>query len=109
VVQPQDYEADQRLAPAPPAPHLLQEPVHPIGPLDAIVRLDNVFVVLLWRSVKHEDIYIKDYDRVGELEAGLAAYFRFYDEERPHQAPGYRTPGEVYRAGLAQANRGEGP
>jgi putative transposase len=71
--------------------------------------LDNVFVERLWRSVKYEDIYIKDYERVGELEAGLAAYFRFYDEERPHQALGYRTPGEVYRAGLAPANRGEGP
>jgi putative transposase len=36
---------------------------------------------------------------VAELESGLAAYFRFYDEERPHQSLGYRTPGEVYRAG----------
>lgn len=71
--------------------------------------LDNVFVERLWRSVKYEDIYIKDYERVPELESGLAAYFRFYDEERPHQALGYRTPGEVYRAGLARANRGEGP
>ena len=34
-----------------------------------------------------------------ELESGLAAYFRFYDEERPHQSLGYRTPAEVYRAG----------
>jgi putative transposase len=61
--------------------------------------LDNVFVERLWRSVKYEDIYIKDYERVVELESGLAAYFRFYDEERPHQALGYRTPAEVYRAG----------
>ena len=58
--------------------------------------LDNVFVERLWRSVKYEDIYIKDYDV--ELESGLAAYFRFYDEERPDQSLGYRTPGEVYRA-----------
>jgi putative transposase len=62
--------------------------------------LDNVFVERLWRSVKYEDIYIKDYDRVSELEAGLTAYFRFYDEERLHQSLGYRTPGEVHRAGL---------
>jgi putative transposase len=61
--------------------------------------LDNVFVERLWRSVKYEDIYIKDYERVVELESGLAAYFRFYDEERPHQSLGYRTPAEVYRAG----------
>jgi putative transposase len=60
--------------------------------------LDNVFVERLWRSVKYEDIYIKDYEAVPELESGLAAYFRFYDEERPHQSLGYRTPGEVYRA-----------
>jgi putative transposase len=60
--------------------------------------LDNVFVERLWRSVKYEDIYIKDYEDVPELESGLAAYFRFYDEERPHQSLGYRTPGEVYRA-----------
>ena len=63
--------------------------------------LDNVFVERLWRSVKYEDIYIKDYDQVPELESGLTAYFRFYDEERPHQSLGYRTPGEVYRAGFA--------
>jgi putative transposase len=61
--------------------------------------LDNVFVERLWRSVKYEDIYIKAYDRVPDLESGLAAYFWFYDEERPHQSLDYRTPGEVYRAG----------
>jgi putative transposase len=60
--------------------------------------LDNVFVERLWRSVKYEDIYIKDYEAVPELESGLAAYFRFYDEERPHQSLGFRTPAEVYRA-----------
>ena len=62
--------------------------------------LDNVFVERLWRSVKYEDIYIKDYERVPELESGLTAYFWFYDEERPHQSLDYRTPGEVYRAGI---------
>jgi putative transposase len=61
--------------------------------------LDNVFVERLWRSVKYEDIYIKDYEAVPELESGLAAYFWFYDEERPHQSLGYRTPAEVYRGG----------
>ena len=71
--------------------------------------LDNVFVERLWRSVKYEDIYIKDYEHVIDLEAGLSAYFRFYDEERLHQSLDYCTPGEVYRAGLSQAIRGEGP
>jgi putative transposase len=71
--------------------------------------LDNVFVERLWRSVKYEDIYIKDYERIVDLEAGLSAYFWFYDEERPHQSLDYCTPGEVYRAGLSQAIRGESP
>jgi putative transposase len=66
--------------------------------------LDNVFVERLWRSVKYEDIYIKDYERVIELESGLSAYSRFYDEERPHQSLGYRTPGEVYRGGRCGQN-----
>ena len=49
--------------------------------------LDNVFVERLWRSVKYEDIYIKDYETVPELETGLAAYFRFYNAERPISPP----------------------
>jgi putative transposase len=71
--------------------------------------LDNVFVERLWRSVKYEDIYIKDYDQVSELERGLTAYFQFYDEDRPHQSLGYRTPGEVYRAGTQAVLTGGGP
>jgi putative transposase len=71
--------------------------------------LDNVFVERLWRSVKYEDIYIKDYGQVNELESGLTAYFRFYDEDRPHQSLGYRTPGEVHRAGMQGGLNGGGP
>jgi putative transposase len=41
--------------------------------------LDNVFVQRRWRNVKYEDIDIKDYEAVPELESGLAPYFRFYD------------------------------
>jgi putative transposase len=58
--------------------------------------LDNVFVERLWRTVKYEDIYLKDYANGAECYAGLAAYLRFYDEERPHQSLEYRTPAEVY-------------
>jgi putative transposase len=68
--------------------------------------LDNVLVERLWRSVKYEDVYIKDYAQVPELELGLTAYFRFYDEDRPHQSLGYRTPGEVYRAGACGRSSG---
>jgi putative transposase len=71
--------------------------------------LDNVFVERLWRSVKYEDIHIKDYERVPELVSGLTAYFQFYDEERPHQSLDYRTPGEIYRAGTKGALRRGGP
>jgi putative transposase len=71
--------------------------------------LDNVFVERLWRSVKYEDIYIKDYSDLPELESGLTAYFRFYDEDRPHQSLAYMTPGEVYRAGCHGGIAGERP
>ena len=59
--------------------------------------LDNVFVERLWRSVKHEDLYLKRYATVPELESGLEAYFRFYNEERLHQSLGYKTPAQEYR------------
>lgn len=58
--------------------------------------LDNVFVERLWRSVKYEDVYLRGYESVPELEKGLAAYFRFYNADRPHQSLGYRTPAEVH-------------
>jgi putative transposase len=58
--------------------------------------LDNVFVERLWRSVKYEDVYLRGYETVRELERGLTAYFRFYNHERLHQSLGYRTPAEVH-------------
>jgi putative transposase len=59
--------------------------------------IDNVFIERLWRSVKYEEVYLKDYASGWDAEASLAAYFRFYNEERIHQALGYRTPLEIYR------------
>ncbi len=61
--------------------------------------LDNVFVERLWRTVKYEDVYLKCYETVPELAQGLRRYFGFYNEERLHQALGYRTPAEVYGEG----------
>ena len=61
--------------------------------------LDNVFVERLWRSVKYEEVYLKDYGDGWEAEASLARYFRFYCDVRLHQALDYRTPAEVYREG----------
>jgi len=60
--------------------------------------LDNVFVERLWRSVKYEEVYLKDYSGFADAVRNLAAYFRFYNRERLHQALGYRTPAAVYRA-----------
>jgi putative transposase len=60
--------------------------------------LDNVFVERLWRSVKYEEVYLRDYQTVWEVRQGLAHYFAFYNEERLHQALGYRPPAAVYHA-----------
>jgi putative transposase len=65
--------------------------------------LDNVFVERLWRSVKYEDIYVRCYEAVPGLQAGLSRYFGFYNQERPHQSLGYRTPAEVYGQGCRAA------
>jgi putative transposase len=59
--------------------------------------IDNVFIERLWRSVKYEEVYLRDYTDGWQADASLAAYFRFYNQERIHQALGYRTPLEVYR------------
>jgi putative transposase len=57
---------------------------------------DNIFVERLWRTVKYEDVYLRDYESVPAAIAGLAAYFSFYNRERLHQALGYQTPAAVY-------------
>jgi putative transposase len=58
--------------------------------------LDNVFIERLWRSVKYEEVYLKEYETVRDAVQGLGAYFRFYNCERLHQALGYRTPESIY-------------
>lgn len=58
---------------------------------------DNIFVERLWRSVKHEDIYLNGYANMGELMLGLTAYMIFYNAERTHQSLDYRTPNDVYQ------------
>lgn len=60
--------------------------------------LDNVFIERLWRSVKYEEVYLLDYADGWEAEASLARYFRFYCDQRIHQALGYQTPAAVYGA-----------
>lgn len=58
--------------------------------------LDNIFVERLWRSVKYEEVYLKDYGTVPEAIANLSHYFWFYNHERLHQSLGYRTPAALY-------------
>jgi putative transposase len=58
--------------------------------------LDNIFVERLWRSVKYEDVYLKDYQSVADAVSNLRAYFTFYNQERLHQSLAYQTPAQVY-------------
>jgi len=57
---------------------------------------DNIFVERLWRTVKYEEIYLKEYNNVRDLKENLQRYFNFYNNDRPHQSLGYRTPEEIY-------------
>jgi putative transposase len=57
--------------------------------------LDNVFGERLWRTVKYEEVYLRDYADGWQAEKSLGKCFDFYRDEQPHQALGYRTPSEV--------------
>jgi putative transposase len=59
---------------------------------------DNIFVERLWRSVKHEDVYLNGYATMGELLVGLSKYFIFYNGERPHQSLKNQTPDVVHQS-----------
>jgi len=61
--------------------------------------LDNIFIERLWRTVKYEDVYLRDYRSPRDVRIGLNAYLKHYNEQRPHSALGYRTPAEVYFGG----------
>ncbi len=58
--------------------------------------LDNIFVERLWRSVKQEEVYIRDYQSVKEAVSSLGRYFDFYNHRRLHQSLGYQTPAQIY-------------
>jgi putative transposase len=59
--------------------------------------IDNIFIERLWRSVKYEEVYLKEYADGWEAETQLGEYFEFYCERRIHQSLGYQTPGSVSR------------
>jgi len=63
--------------------------------------MDNIFIERFWRSLKYEDIYLKDYSNVQALREGLTAYFTFYNNVRLHQSLGYKTPSEIYQRKIA--------
>ena len=67
--------------------------------MDSVNRaLDNIFVEQFWRSLKYEDIYLKDYRTMVELKAGIDRYIRFYNSERFHQSLEYETPDTIYES-----------
>jgi len=57
---------------------------------------DNIFIERLWRSVKYECIYLKEFEYVAEVKEALIDYFDYYNNDRPHQSLGYKTPADVY-------------
>ena len=61
---------------------------------------DNIFIERLWRTVKVEEVYLRDYQTVTEARYNLGRYFELYNNRRLHQALGYRTPAEVYGAAV---------
>jgi putative transposase len=61
--------------------------------------LDNVFVERLWRTVKYEEVYLREYTDGWQAEESLGSYFDYYCNERRHQSLKYRTPAEVYSSG----------
>jgi putative transposase len=68
--------------------------------------LDNVFVERLWRSLKYEEVYLNPYNGPREARDGIGHYFVYFNDDRPHQALGNRTPMEIYTESLAaQARR----
>ena len=58
--------------------------------------LDNIFVERLWRSVKYECIYLREFVTVSSVKEALLEYFDYYNHRRFHQSLDYKTPAEIY-------------
>ena len=71
--------------------------------------LDNIFIERLWRSLKYEDVFIKAYGSVAEARRGIGGWLSFYNEERLHQALGYRTPRAVFDGEAHGVEKGVDP
>lgn len=64
--------------------------------------MDNVFIERLWRSIKYEEIYLREHATVRELEQGVERWFKHYNTWRPHAALGNSTPAQAYRPSPTQ-------
>jgi len=65
--------------------------------MDGVGRaFDNIMVERLWRTVKYEDVYLRDYETPAEARLGLGRYFAYYNHQRRHSSLGRRTPASVY-------------
>lgn len=62
---------------------------------------DNIFIERFWRTVKYEEVYLKEYQAVIDAYSGLASYIKFYNEDRLHQSLGYKSPFEVHYQSFA--------
>lgn len=59
---------------------------------------DNIFIERLWRTIKYEDVYPKEYETPRDARIGINNYMHYYNDERPHSSISYRTPAEVYKS-----------
>ena len=62
---------------------------------------DNIFIERLWRSLKYEEVYMKEYGVVPEARAGIGKWFEFYNQARPHQSLRNQRPATVFQRGVA--------
>jgi putative transposase len=60
--------------------------------------IDNIHIERFWRSLKYEEVYLRSYRSIKEAKESLGSYIQFYNEERPHQSLGYKTPNEMHEA-----------
>jgi putative transposase len=68
---------------------------------------DNRFIERLWRTVKYEEVYLKAYGGGVEARDNIEEYFRFYNNQRPHQSLDYRTPAEIYNSTMMEESDGD--
>ena len=65
--------------------------------------IDNIFIERFWRSLKWENVYLKDYQTPREARIGITEYIRHYNDERPHQSIYYCIPSKLYFVPVASA------